>query len=413
LLKHFVMHCAGLRPLHIRRSRPFFVLGVTLNAALMSLVVSGLGATPAAAANMKTETAFIPLQCNIGAGLSGGIPAHLGVTITATHLKSLNPGQKFRLRNLKPVLIDSPSAQRAAAVFHANAVEGVIRDFEQKLTNAKGNFNPGGTGTQINTVAAVQPPNVDAPPVGSATTSQSSPRDPLVDPNTAHPSPLDAWSEAGVPQGPPVPASDPRRHDEFSFGPIPIDTTASPGVNAYGPVPGTGGGATVTSGTPDPITVRPFKVTGLAGQNVVFDVGDASRMVTVADTNSSGPLVAASAVFFYAPVVPAGRSHWNGAQNGNPLPVTCGYDNSNSPNKVAKPDPTMVDRFVIPINCDQNGGDEEGNSNFDCQPYGQVSAVVKTMSIVGSSSGIWTAGAILIVLSTLSLVALRRRKGRL
>jgi hypothetical protein len=380
---------------------------------MISLGMSILGATPVAAANNKTETAFIPLQCNVGprgaGGLSGGLPAHLGATITATHPKSLNPGQDFRLKNVKPVLIDSPSAQFGGYSFHATAIAGTLRDFEQKLTNAKGNFTPGGTGTQINTVAAMQPPNADAPPVGEATISQSSPRDPLIDPNTAHPSPLEAWSETGAPQGPPVADSDPRRHDEFSFGPIPIDSTGGATANAYGPVPGTGGGATPTDGTPDPFTVRPFTVTGSAGQNVVIDVGDASRIVTVGDTGSTGELVTVAGLFFFNPNPAAGRSHWNGAQNGNPIPVVCGVDNSNSQFRVAKPDPTMVDRFVIPITCDQGNGDDNGGASTGCDDYGAVSAIRAITG--GSQSGlVVSAVAILVVLTALLLVAVRRRQ---
>ena len=406
---HFARH---------RRPRTL-AIGIALNATVLSLGVSGLGAIPAAAANLKTETAFVPLQCNIGprdpSGLSGGIPAHLGVAITATHPKSLNPGQKFDLRSVKPVLIDPPSAQRATALFGAAQIEGVITDFEQKLTNAKGNFNPGGTGTQINIVAAMQPPNVDAPPKG-ATVSQSSRRDPLVDPNTAHPSPLEAWDEALRPQGPPVPAGDPRRHDEFSFGPIPIDSTPSSNVNAFGPVPGRGGGATVTSGRPDPITVRPFTVTGSAGENVVIDVGDPSRIEVVADPGSSGglstgELVVKSGVFFFNPNPLQARSHWNGQQKGNPLLVTCGVDNSKSPNRVPKPDPAMVDRFIIPIACDGTGdGEDNGGGSTGCEDYGPVS-VIKSLPTAGSPAGaVGTAGAILVVLTTLLLVAVRRRR---
>ena len=392
-----------------RGRRPQFRLGIALTTAVICLGMSGIGATPAAAANLKTETAFIGLQCNILGGLSGGFPMHLGVAVTATHPRSLNPGQNFRLGNVKPVLIEPALAQRAAAIFHGTQVEGVISDFEQKFTNARGNFNPGGAGTQVNTVQALQPPNRDAPPVGRATASQTSRRDPLVDPNTAHPSPLAAWSESGIPQGPPVMASDPRRHDEFSFGPIPIDSTPGSNVNAYGPAPGSGGGAALTSGKPDPTTVGPFTVTGSAGQNVIIDVGDPSRIVTVGDTGSMGELVSIAGVFFFAPTVPPGRSHWNGQQNGKPIPVTCGVDNSNSPNRVAKPDQRMVDRFVIPINCDDNEKEDGRNHNFECEPYGQNSAALKTLSISGSiPNAIGTAGAILVVLSSFLLVAVGR-----
>jgi hypothetical protein len=401
----------------IRRRRPLYTMGILVNAAVISVAMSSVGASPVAAAGRVTETAWIPLHCNLASTFSGGAPVHLAVALKVTHPATVRPGQKFRLRKVTAVQVLPPAAQQTAGVvFHADATEGVVNDFETKLTNAKGNFTPGGTGTQVNNVASMQPPNKDAPPVGSSTVSQTSPRDPLIDPNTAHPSPLAAWAD----QSPPVAASDSRRHDEFSFGPIPSSGTAT--ANSYGPAPGTGGGPTVSSGTPDPYNNFPFTVTGPTGQNVVLDVGDASRPVTHSDEPDPGPLVAIAGTFFHR----TDTGKWAGAGGGNPFPVYCGTDNSTR--RVPKPDPTMVDRFVIPITCDDNGEHEDDDAqsmtmgSYSCHdqqgqhgPNAQLSAVVKTLSSAGSDSGVaGTVGAILVVISTLLLVAVRRRRaGRL
>jgi hypothetical protein len=401
----------------LRGRRPVFTVGIALNAALISLAMSSVGASPAAAANRVTQTVWIPLHCNLASTFSGGAPVHLAVALKVTHPATVRPGQKFRLRNVTAVQVLPPAAQQTAGVvFHADATEGVVNDFEAKLTNAKGNFSPGGTGTQVNQVASMQPPNRDAPPVGSATVSQTSPRDPLIDPNTAHPSPLAAWAD----QSPAPAASDARRHDEFSFGPIPSSGTAT--ANSYGPAPGTGGGATVTSGTPDPFNNFPYTTTGPTGQNVVIDVGDASRVVTHSDEADPGPLVAIAGTFFHR----TDNGKWAGAGGGNAFPVYCGTDNSTR--RVPKPDPTMVDKIVIPITCDDNGEHEDDDSqsmsmgSYTCDQQGQhggnnaqLSAVVKTLSSAGSDAGVaGTVGAILVVISTLLLVAVRRRRaGRL
>ena len=371
-------------------------MGIALNATLLSLAMTSLGATPAAAATTVSDTAWIPLDCNIGSQF-GGPEQHLAVALQVTHAKHVQPGKPFTLSGISAVQVLPGLAQATAAgTFHANAIEGVVFDFEQHLTNANGNFTPGGNGNQINTVAAMQPPNGDAPPVGSATVSQTSPRDALIDPNTAHPSPLAAWTNNN---SGPVPASDARRHNDFSFGPFPISSSPS-APNVYAPSPGTGGGSSVTSGTPDKFNVFPFTVTGAAGQNVVLDVGDASRTVSHSSGNPSGPLVTIAGTFYFSP----SAGVWlTSDANSDPYPIYCNKDTSTA--KVAKPDPTMVDTIQIPITCD----------NHDCTPYGSVAAVVRTLSVAGiDASQIGTLGAILVVFSTFIVVAVRRRRaGRL
>jgi hypothetical protein len=386
--------------------RRILKIGIALNATIFSLGAAGFSATPAAAAksSLKTETAWIPLGCNLAGGLSGGIPTHLGVALKATLPKIVNPGQTFRLKGVTAVQVLGPGAQNASAVFHATALAGVIRDFEQNLTSAKGAFVAPDNGTQINVVRALQPPNVDAPPAGKAKVSQSSLRDPLVDPNTANPSPLAAFADNGLA------ASSPLRHGVFSFGPIPVNSNGAT-ANAYGPAPGTGGGPSLSSGNPDPLTIRPFKVTGAGGQNVVMDVGKPGAVVTLADGSPPGRLVAIAGVYFFNPTPRTGfpNGRWNGQTTGEPIPVVCGKDTS--ARALPKPDPAMVDRFVIPISCDETADNEDdGGGRTGCEGDGQVS-VIQSVSAAGGRAGTaGTVASILAILTAFLLVAVRRRR---
>jgi hypothetical protein len=322
-----------------RKRRPLFVLGIALNAVLMSLLMSGLGAAPVAAAtpagqvwNTTTQTSWIPLQCNLNGTLTTGIPVHIGVAIRATFPATLTPGQKFSLTNVTAYQIQPGAAQFAANSFNADQVAGTVTDFSNKLTGVTGGFNAPDTGTQVNQVRALQPSNIDTP----------NPVDPLVNPTTASPAPGQWWAD----QSPAVAASDPIRHNLFSFGGIPINTNGGPGVpTAYGPTPGTGGGSNpnlALDGVADPINIYPFVVSGAAGTNAVVDVGDASRMVTTLD--GSGPFVAFSNVFFHS--VATGKWEQNGTTT-NGFPTYCGTDATSF--AVPSPDPTYVTKFTIPI----------------------------------------------------------------
>src|ERR1700737_183953 len=98
----------------LRGRRPLFTAGILFNTALIGLAMSTLGATPAAAAGPNvTETAWIPLHCNIG-GPSGGPAVHIAVALKATHPSSLNPNENFRLKNSSAVRVLPPPPQRPA-----------------------------------------------------------------------------------------------------------------------------------------------------------------------------------------------------------------------------------------------------------------------------------------------------------
>ena len=284
-----------------RLTRPF----VALFAALVMLVPVTTAAAPAGA---QTETLFEPATCLI----AGVIPDHLGVLLTATHPDLAAPGSTFDLTNVTAVTIFPPAAQSGGAVFgNADQIEGVVRDFEAQLTNATANFSPGSSSpTQVNLVAAVQPPNSDAP----------SPSDPLIN----GPSPLQAYIDLGL--TPPT--------GVLSFGPVPINFNGAT-VNAYGPAPGTGGGPTPISGMPHPIPrVGPFTVTGTASQNVTITPGGNSGQPNV----GGKPFVVGGDIFFHG----TNGSGWQG-----PVPFNCGGPDTAAS---AVPNPgTFADHLTIPI----------------------------------------------------------------
>ncbi len=273
-------------------SRTKFV--VTL-LATMSILVSAIGASFATAA---TQTAWIPLNCL----LAGVIPAHPAAALTATFPDSVNPGQNFNLTNVSTTVVFPPASQTAAGPFAADAIQGVVSDFETNLTNASASFNPGSSSpTQFNTVGAQQPPNSDAP----------SPADPMINGGDT--------TRGGFPGGTPA--------GTFSFGDIPIVSNGTASANAYGPAPGTGGGALTTSGTPDLIqTLGPMTVTGTAGQNVV---------VTSAAATPTGNLATNTISFHTA-------SGYTGT-----LEANCTLDTT--ADAAPSPDPNFVNQFTIPI----------------------------------------------------------------
>src|SRR6202171_3584924 len=282
----------------LRGRRPLFVLGIALDTALISLVMSGLGATPAAALTPPgqvygtlTQTSWLPLMCNLDGNFAGNLgpphgnfPIHIGVALQATMPGAVTPGQKFALTKVTSYQIQPGAAQFAANAFNADMVAGVVNDFENNLTGATG-WNGS---TQFNQIQGLQPMNPAAP----------SPVDPLVDPDSSNPAPGVWWGN--------TPASDSRRWNVFSFGPIPIDTNGGTGVPpSFGPTPGTGGGHNtpynnVGNGTPDPINVYPYTVTGAAGTDVVLAPGNPSGpLVHLVDTSPDGRLVAQANVFFH------------------------------------------------------------------------------------------------------------------
>jgi hypothetical protein len=162
----------------------------------------------------------------------------------------------------------------------------------------------------VNLVAAMQPPNTDAP----------DPPDPLIN----GPSPI-----AGFTDFPETPLS-----GVFSFGPAAINQPSggNPATNTYLPIPGTGGGTTPTSGTADPITAFPFTVSASAtpGQAATIGVGNSSSLIKIG--KSSYALAALYDLFFQGGLfAPAGQ--WSAD-----LAIQCGIDTSSG--AVPSPNPT-------------------------------------------------------------------------
>jgi hypothetical protein len=285
-------------------------------------------AAPVAASGTQVVTAWQPLACLI----LGAIPSHIGVALKATIPTSVTPGQQFDMTNVTAIQTLTPAAQTAAAAFNANAFEGVVKDFENNLVGATFTLSGGAPTTQLNQVAALQPPNSDQQ--GNT---------PPPDPNIAlieGPSPLAAWAD----QSPPVAIGDPVRQSVFSFGPIPVDSSGLATQNTYGPAPGTGGGPLVTSGTADALrVVGPFTATGAAGSNIVIGAGDSTRHVLVDGQNEV--LVAQTTIFFFNPAPSAG--HPSGSWS-FPISADCGVD-THPTKSVASPDPTYASNFSIPV----------------------------------------------------------------
>ena len=381
--------------------RSALALGLVLNVALVSLLMSATGAIPAAAsASTVTETAWVPLGCNILTNpidgtntYTGGIGVHIAAAVQATHPDSLTVGQVFSLTGVKAIQVVPPASQTAGSAFGpVNSFEGVVTDFENNLSNATSSFSPGSSnaGHQVNQVAAVQPPNAGAigPGTGGIPDDKA-----YVSPDLGDPSPIDMWAD----QSPPVPASDARRQHVFSFGPIPIKSDGTASANAYGPAPGSGGGPLTTDGVGRPVagglTVAPFTTTGSAGQNVVIDVGDSTRFVTNAGGGYTHiPLVALAVIAFNDPTAPQAHATnppgtWKLALN-----VACGLDNTvnlitppapgyctNTPGTQPNvPSGCYVHNYTIPI------------PGVATQPITQNAVSTNQYSLANSNGSTWT-----------------------
>jgi len=284
------------------------------------------------AAGTQTETIWTPLACSLGA-----VNWHIGTSFTTTVPSSLSPGQQFSLQNTSITLDLPPAAQNAAAFAFGNPdqVEGAVSDLELNVTGATAptlvdadtTRTNGGAGTwaeatvvgggvsadpdvgsptgspaQVNLVAAAQPPNTDAP----------SPLDPVIN----GPSPL-----AGFPDYP-----EPALEGVFSWGPTSFDGSGQdgtvggdPATDAYAPVPGTGGGATLGSGTPDPVTVGPFTATAGTGP-VVLKLGEPSAIDRVGTLALEHVL---TNDLFFAETTGDLAGQWS-----SDTPVSCGIDTS-------------------------------------------------------------------------------------
>ncbi len=333
---------AWLRSVRLSVLRSIAALGV-----VTSLLVAAIAAPAASAAGTQTPTLWVPLICNLGV-----VVVDVGAAFTVTVPTSVTPGEQFNLQNAYAT-IDIPAQASNAAAFafgNPSQVEGVVSTFDTSMTNAiaptlvnadtsrvsgggawsepstDGGVsadptigNPTGSPAVVNLVAAAQPPNGDAP----------SPLDPLIN----GPSPL-----AGFPDYP-----EPPLMGVFSWGPAPVDgsgTDGRPGgnptTNAYAPAPGTGGGTSLTSGTPDPASGGPIEVTGAAGQDVVVTVGNPGSANLIKIGKSSYEFAVNNDIFFFE-TTGTEASQWSGD-----TPVECALDTSSN----AVPPPNINDVIV-------------------------------------------------------------------
>src|SRR6202171_2946136 len=157
------------------KRRPLFATVIAFNAALMSLLISGLGATPAYALqpliNQEgtpdiTDNVWLKLYCNVTRTDNPytSAPAHIAVVLRSTHPESVDPGQVFDTTNNTAVQVLPDAAQKVAlATYHPDRLAGIVTDFELHGQNAVSNFTPGSTGSpnkvQVNQVQAVNPSN--------------------------------------------------------------------------------------------------------------------------------------------------------------------------------------------------------------------------------------------------------------
>ena len=168
-----------------------------------------------------------------------------------------------------------------------------------------------GTGSQVNEVAAVQPPNGDVP----------SPLSALVN----GPSPL-----AAFPAYPETPLS-----GVWSFGPIPINGSGTATAAAYGPLPGSGGGNSLTSGTPTAVGVGPFSVSAAAGGPITLKPGNSGQLVKIGKQSLS--TMAPLDLFFYQAAEISGA--WT---------LPCRAGSIRPPRRCPRPTPTRSARSRSP-----------------------------------------------------------------
>jgi hypothetical protein len=298
-----------------RRAGVFASLG-----ALVAMLVASVGAAPAQAAATQTQTAWIPLHC----ALLGQIPVHVAATLTGTAPTQVAPGGQFNLTGVRTEIVFPPPSQQAGAIFGANAIQGIVQDFEEHLVNAQTNFaaavSTNGTpvtsngltaDVQFNSVAAVQPPNQAA--TGNARINGG-----------------DTTRGGFLPATP---------LDSFSFGDIPSDSGGLSGT-AFGPAPGTGGGFNdPNAGTPDILPpIGPMTATGAAGQVILLsNTNPNGTPIGVVGADTLGPKVADNTISFHTTT-----NTYTGQ-----LPADCALDVSAA--QIPSPDPNFVSHFEIPI----------------------------------------------------------------
>ncbi len=318
-----------------RRRTRIRMRGAASVALVLALAVGAVAAPSASAVTTTTDTVWAPLICNVGV-----VEVNLGEAFTATVPTEVVPGEQFQLAGADETLEYPLTAQNSATVAFGNPsqIEGVQDDWFVKVGNIDSSFvdaYSSGPGAQplaipvnpnplpdpvvyplgasdhsvVNLVAAMQPPNADAP----------NPLDPLIN----GPSPIAGFP--AYPETPPI--------GVFSFGPAPLAAGDNPTANAYLPTPGSGGGTTPTSGTPDPFTALPFTIATSAtpGQDATIGFGDGSTVIKIGKLSY---LFATSLDLFFFETTPP-PSQWSADTQ-----VQCGIDTS--ANAVPSPNPNYL-----------------------------------------------------------------------
>src|ERR1700682_5148616 len=134
------------------KRRPLFATVIAFNAALMSLLISGLGATPAYSLHPLinqegtpdiTDNVWLKLYCNVTLTDNPytSAPAHIAVVLRSTHPESVAPGEVFDTTNNPAVQVLPGAAQHVAlATYSPDRFAGVVSDFELHGTNVSSNF---------------------------------------------------------------------------------------------------------------------------------------------------------------------------------------------------------------------------------------------------------------------------------
>jgi hypothetical protein len=297
-----------------------------------------------------TSAMWVPLACNVGT-----VPVHLAAEVTEDLPASLTPGQTFKITDGNVQLDFPATAQNSigSAFGNPSRAEGIVTDLEAALGGASASFqnantnltdnNAGtwgpdlggvssdpnvGTASQVNLVAASQFPNqASTADSGNITASNL---DPLVN----GPSPI-----GGFPDFPETPLM-----GAWSYGPVNVTPDGVATVDAYAPAPGTGGGAALAAGTPDPVAIGPLTVTASAGGTVTIKLGQASR--TIQFGKSMLPFVMSTDQFFFE----ADNGFTMRAEWSADVGVQCGIDTTAQ--ALPSPDPSFVSAaqgFQIPV----------------------------------------------------------------
>ena len=135
----------------------------------------------------------------------------------------------------------------------------------------------------------------------------------------------------------------------FSWGPAPVDGSGmngtvggNPTTNAYAPAPGSGGGASPTSGTPDVASGGPVEVTGTPGQTMNLNIGNPNQTIKIGKGNYE---FAVNNDIFFLETTGSLAGNWSAD-----TPVECGIDTTTS--AVPSPDPlyfSVTTGIQIPI----------------------------------------------------------------